>query len=177
MWAVHAGAEKPFEGDTMKLRLVGNRSSVPRRGHYSGDRTRWYDESRHRWYPVTDERETVEIELEDVGGTSWFAGLGTTLGYGGAASVRFVGRVTGPDGCDTSEVVKGAPFMRLRSIPDDLPPEEAWAPDMNNALVQLQRRLQEDGWLPAGKGERPWAYRYSRPLVDWAHPFGEQCSG
>ena len=159
----------------MRLHRRHDESTARRLGHYSADRVRWYDEVGHRWFPVSHEREMLEIELEDVGGTSWSNSLATTLGYGGAACMRFIGRATGHDGHHTSYVVEGETFMRPRSIPDDLPPQESWCPGMNHSLQDLRQRLQHDGWVVAGKGEQPWAYRYVRPAIDWTRPLDEPC--
>ncbi|WKX01710.1 hypothetical protein Q3O43_28455 (plasmid) [Rhodococcus aetherivorans] len=146
-------------------------NTTRRCGHYSPDRTQWYDDNSHRWYPVTTERESLEIELEDVGGTSPVASLFATLtSQFGNASMRFVGRVRGPDGRRTGELVPGETFPRGRSIPDDLPPEEAWSPGMTHSLDDLRRRLTQQGWWEVGRGDQPWSHRYVRPRIDWTHP-------
>jgi hypothetical protein len=43
------------------------------RGHYSEDGRSWSDDACRRWFPLTDVRDTLEIELEDAGGTSMVA--------------------------------------------------------------------------------------------------------
>lgn len=164
----------PREKDTMRLHRRHDESTARRLGHHAADCARCYDEAGDRWFPVSShEQEMLEIELEDVGGTSWWVGLATTLGYGGAACMRFVARAPGHDGHHSCDVVKGETFLRPRSLPDDLAPQESWSPGMNHSLHELRQHLQRDGWVVAGKGQQPWAYRYIRPAVDLTHPLDE----
>lgn len=65
---------------------------------------------------------TLQIELEDMGGTSWWAGVLATLAS-----------------------------------------QEAWAPGMTKSLQDLCREIENDGWVEAGRGAEPWAFRYERP--------------
>ncbi len=107
--------------------------------------------------------QTLEIELEDAGSTSWWAGVISVLGsqYGNAY-LRFVGRLT-DDGEPGGVAARGSPFARPRSLPDDVLPDERWCPGMTSTLEDLQRRLEEDGWTPVGQGRHPWSVRYARP--------------
>ncbi|MFP5346010.1 MAG: hypothetical protein ACLGIA_03150 [Actinomycetes bacterium] len=145
------------------------REGVSRRGRYCDQLTHWFDETQQQWFPASGEQENLEIDLEDVGARSRTASLLTTLvSQNGSTLMRFVGRVRTEDGRTYS--VGGPMFSRPRSIPDDLAPDEAWCPGMNGSLEELRHHLSEDGWVAAGHGEQPWAYRYRRPVVDWRHP-------
>jgi hypothetical protein len=41
-----------------------------------------------------------------------------------------------------------------------LPPQEAWAPGMAKTLHDLRREIENDGWVAAGRGAEPWAFKY-----------------
>jgi hypothetical protein len=100
--------------------------------------------------------DTLEIYLETVGGTSWWASLITTLASQyGSTTQRFVGRVDGERRCTGPTFVAPGTIGRL-------PPEDAWAPDMAQSLVELRREIAADGWVEVGRGPEPWAYRYQR---------------
>lgn len=107
----------------------------------------------------------LEIELEDAGDQSWWAGLMAPVAPGSDnAYLRFVGRVWSPDGKPTREVVHGETFPRFMD-PDALDPEDAFTPGWEQALEHLRRRLLSEGWVPAGRGTEAWAYRFVRPVV------------
>jgi hypothetical protein len=87
-------------------------------------------------------------------GASWWAGvLATLASQSGNAYLRFVGRVDG------QRRYKGATFPAPRTL-DPLPPQEAWAPGMTKSLQDLRREIENDGWVEAGRGTGPWAFRY-----------------
>ena len=44
-------------------------------GHYSEDGRWWWDQGQHRWFRVTGQEDVLEVEAEDVGGTSLVASL------------------------------------------------------------------------------------------------------
>jgi hypothetical protein len=93
-------------------------------------------------------------ELEDIAGTSWWAGvLATLASQSGNAYLRFVGRVDG------QRRYKGATFPAPRTL-GVLPPQEAWAPGMTKSLQELRREIEHDGWVEAGRGAEPWAFNY-----------------
>jgi hypothetical protein len=99
---------------------------------------------------------TLQIELEDVAGTSWWAGLVATLtSQSDNAYLRFVGRVDG------RHRYIGATFPAPRTL-GTLPPEEAWAPGMTKSLHDLRRDIENDGWVEVGRGTEPWALKYER---------------
>ncbi len=109
------------------------------------------------------QRQTLEIELEDAGSTSWLASLLATLGsQNGNAFMRFVARTTGSEGRPRQVVMRAGPFPRLRSIPDDVPPHESYCPGMTATLDDLRERLVKDGWEPVGHGKHAWSYRYAK---------------
>jgi hypothetical protein len=111
---------------------------------------------RRRWRPS---RSSLQIELEDLAGTSWWAGaLATLASQSGNAYLRFVGRVDG------RRRYKGATFPAPRTV-GTLPPEEAWAPGMTRSLQDLRREIEHEGWVEAGRGTEPWAFRYERPAA------------
>jgi len=88
---------------------------------------------------ITIQRPTLQIELEDMAGTSRWAGvLATLASQSGNAYMRFVGRVDG------HRHYKGATFPAPRTL-GTLPPQEAWAPGMTKSLQDLLR-----GWLGEG---------------------------
>jgi hypothetical protein len=99
---------------------------------------------------------TPQIELEDMAGTSWWAGTLATLGsQAGNAYMRFVGCIDG------HRRYKGATFPAPRTL-GTLPPEEAWAHGMTKSLQDLRREIENDGWVQAGRGTEPWAFQYER---------------
>jgi len=101
---------------------------------------------------------TLQITLEDVGGTSWWAGVIATLtSESGNAYMRFVGITNG------DRRYKGSTFPSPRTL-GTLPPQEEWAPGMTQSLEELCRELEGDGWVRVGRGAEPWAYRYQRPV-------------
>ena len=100
---------------------------------------------------------TLQIELEDMAGTSWWAGvLATLASQSGNAFLRFVGRIDG------DRRYTGATFPAPRTL-STLPPQEAWAPRMTYSLQDLRREIENDGWVEAGRGAEPWALKYERP--------------
>ena len=101
---------------------------------------------------------TLQIKLEDVGGTSWWASVITTLtSQSGNTYMRFVGSTNG------DHRYKGYAFPSPRTV-GTLPPQEEWAPGMTQSLEELCRELEDDGWVQVGRGAEPWAYQYQRPV-------------
>ncbi|MHA7284098.1 hypothetical protein [Arthrobacter sp. TMS2-4] len=100
--------------------------------------------------------EKLQISLEDVGGTSWWRGLLTTLSSQyGSATLRFVGTVAGRRRY-TSDT-----FSAARPVAP-MPPEEDWAPGMTRSLDQLIRDIKADGWTQTGRGAEPWSLTFER---------------
>lgn len=156
-------------------RRLGHRrdEAAPRRGRYSVDERWWFDEDRRAWFPTTDDRERLRVELQDAGSTSWLASIaGTLANQSGQAHLRFVGRVTADDG-RPGRVIAGPTFLRPRSVPDTIGPDERWCPGMGDALEGLRRRLDAEGWLLVDCGDEPWSDRYERPGIDWSRPTPE----
>ena len=99
---------------------------------------------------------TLQIELEDMAGTSWWKGVLATIGsQSGNAYMRFVGSVDG------HRRYTSATFPAPRTL-GTLPPEEAWAPGMTKSLQDLRREIENDGWVKAGRDTEPWAFKYER---------------
>jgi hypothetical protein len=91
---------------------------------------------------------TLQIELEDMAGTSrWASVLATLASQSGNAYLRFVGRVDG------HRHYKGATISAPRTL-GTLPPQEAWAPGMTKSLQDLRREIEHDGWVEARPGYR-----------------------
>ena len=110
----------------------------------------------------TEKWETLEIELEEAGDTSWWSSLLAPVERNSTnAFLRFVGRVWGPDGRET-QIIRGEAFPRF--LDDELAADDAWTPGWVLSLVHLRGRIEEDGWEPAGCGLEPWAHRYVRRL-------------
>jgi len=140
-----------------------------RRGHYSEDGRSWWDEGSGRWFPLTDDQDTLEIELEDVGGTSMVVSLLTTLGSQfGNAYYRFVGRAHSPDPRWPTYALPGRTFPAPRAFLANLPPQEEWAEGMTQELDELREELLAQGWQPVGLGAHPWSFIYVRPGLDVA---------
>jgi hypothetical protein len=96
--------------------------------------------------------EKLTIALEEIGSTSWWARILTTLGSQyGSMQLRFVGQVDG------KTRYKSSTFPAARPV-GPMAPEERWAPGMAAALAELQQDLTRDGWVRVGKaGAEPWA--------------------
>jgi hypothetical protein len=100
---------------------------------------------------------TLQIDLEDLAGTSWWAGaLATLASQSGNAYLRFVGLVDG------HRQYKGATFPAPRTL-GTLPPQEAWAPGTTRSLQDLRHEIENDGWVEVGRGTEPWAFTYEHP--------------
>ena len=141
------------------------------RGNYSEDKRWWWDEAVGRWFPVTDERDTLEIELEDAGGTSAVASLVTTLGSQfGNAYYRFIGRAHSPDPRWPTYSIRRKTFPAPPAFLANLPPQEQWAEGMTQALNELREELVAQGWQPVGRGAQPWSFAYVRPGLDLDSP-------
>lgn len=99
---------------------------------------------------------TLHIELEDVGGTSWCAGvIATIASQSGKAYLRFVGIVNGERKYEGSTFLSPCPFGTF-------PAKENWTAGVRRSLEQLLRDLEGDGWSRVGKGGEPWAYQFRR---------------
>ena len=99
---------------------------------------------------------TLQIEMEDMAGASWWAGvLATLASQSGNAYMRFVGRVEG------RRRYKGATFPRRERSARCLQ-RRRWAPGMTKSLQDLRREIENDGWVEAGRGTEPWAFKYER---------------
>jgi hypothetical protein len=140
----------------------------PRRGHYSEDGRSWIDDIRHAAFVLTDGADTLEIELEDAGGGSFVGSLVATLSaQQGHAWYRFIGRARSADRRWPEYVIMGGTFAAPRAaFSRPIPPDDAWAPDMEARLTELRDELVAEGWLLAGRGEHPWSFRYTRPWID-----------
>jgi hypothetical protein len=96
-------------------------------GHYSENRSDWYDELRGRWYYLLPEQESTEIRLEDVGDTAWWKRVLTTVfTQNGQQELRFVARRR-PGSTTERPVAVSSTFASPRWVAD-APPEPEWAP-------------------------------------------------
>jgi hypothetical protein len=76
---------------------------------------------------------TLQIKLEHVGGSSWWAGVIATLtSQSGNVYMRFVGRING------DRRIQGIYIPSPRTL-GTLPPQEEWAPGMTQSLEELCR--------------------------------------
>ncbi|MGS0685542.1 hypothetical protein ACVBEQ_10415 [Nakamurella sp. GG22] len=148
---------------------TGHHTQHPNRGpgRYSDDGLRWWDGLHGHWFAVLPEEDTLEIELEDVGDTSWVSSVLTTLSsQSGSATYRFVGVASSDDPRWPTYRIAGGTFVSPRSFKDDLPPQEQWARGMTKSLQELREELLDEGWTISGHGDKPWSYRYTRPCID-----------
>lgn len=100
--------------------------------------------------------ERLTIALEDIGGTSWWASILTTLGSQyGSTQQRFVGQIDG------KTHYWSPTFPAARSV-TPVSPQEEWAPGMTAALAELTRDLARDGWVQVSEGEDPTSLVYVR---------------
>ncbi|MHA7240490.1 hypothetical protein [Arthrobacter sp. TMS1-12-1] len=107
--------------------------------------------------------ETLTIALEDVGATSWWARILTTLSSQyGSTQQRFVGKVNG------RTRYKSSTFPAAGAV-SPMPPQEQWAPGMTAALEELRRDLAKDGWEQISRGKDPWSLAYKRVVLDLPH--------
>ena len=102
---------------------------------------------------------TLRIELEDVGGTSWWAGwLSKVVSPSGHTHMRFVGHVEGQ-----RRRYRSSTFRAPRNVAT-VPPQEDWALGMTLSLNELRHTLADDGWVEVGHGAEPWALRFERAI-------------
>ncbi|MGY3555526.1 hypothetical protein [Williamsia sp. R60] len=105
---------------------------------------------------MTSEYSTLVVGLEEVGARRWWAALLATLAsQSGNAYMRFVGVVDG----------KQEYFSATFPVPrtwGSIPPQEAWAPGMTQALSDLQKQLHSDGWQLRETQDDPWRSVYTR---------------
>ena len=136
-------------------------------GHYSEDHRRRWDDRQHRWSPVNQQADTLEIELEDYAGTSWVRSVLATLVYlFGTGTYRFVGVAHSQDGRWPTYKIVGDTFPVTRAWLPNLPPQEAWSPGMSSSLDDLRNELADQGWIHTGHGSQPWSDHYVRPCID-----------
>ncbi|GAA1130396.1 hypothetical protein [Arthrobacter flavus] len=101
-------------------------------------------------------KKELTVALEDIGGTSWWASILTTLGSQyGTTHLRFVGQVDG------KTRYKSSTFPAARSV-TPVSPQESWSPGMNAALAELKRDLARDGWKQVLGDQDPSSLRYER---------------
>lgn len=102
------------------------------------------------------ETQQLTVDLEDVGGTSWWAGVLTVLtSQYGSGLYRFVGRSEG------KTLYRSRTFSSPRGLGSQ-PPQPGWAPGLGGALDELMADLSRDGWHQVGKGKEPWSFVYER---------------
>ena len=99
--------------------------------------------------------EQLTIDLEPLHG-SILKSIVNALGTMGSGTWRFVA-TTG-----SGDRFEGPTFVSPRSFGGDQTPHPEWAPDMPEALADLQRELERAGWRKTGRGEEPWSWTYRR---------------
>jgi hypothetical protein len=143
-------------------RRHSNLGSGPPRGpgHYSEDGRRWWENGHRRWFPVTDQEDELEIEVEDIGATSLPARLWTTLvTQYGTRYYRFVGQARSADARWPTYRAIGASFPATGL--EDPSGKGAWATEQRGRLEELHQQLLRGGMAP----RRAW-----QPLVVAALP-------
>lgn len=106
--------------------------------------------------PVSAKYSTLVVGLEEVGARRWWAALLATLAsQSGSAYMRFVGVVDG----EPTYLSATFPVPRIWGT---VPPQEAWAPGMNQALNDLQKQIEKDGWHLLETCDDPWRLVYTR---------------
>lgn len=104
----------------------------------------------------------LTVQLEDAATRSmWVSMLGLLSSQ--TQQWHFVGLLQG----DVKPAYHSATFSAPYSwgtlpIGRTMPPKEAWAPGMQQALAELQREIEADGWVVVGVGEQPWEHQYRR---------------
>jgi hypothetical protein len=100
--------------------------------------------------------ERVEIQVEDIGQTSWWSGILTTLmSQYGTAQLRFAARPAGRPPYTSGTF----PAPRTWGVVD---PAEAWGPGMQASLQEICQELGRDGWVRTGTGDHAWSFVYER---------------
>jgi hypothetical protein len=140
-------------------------------GRYSEDGRWWWDEDRRRWFRVLDQEDVLEVEAQDMGGTSLAASVLTTLSsqYGNGY-FRFVARAHSADPRWPTYAMAGATFPGTRPSLEDVGAQGAWLDDQRKRFGELHQQLLAEGWRPAGHGAHWWSASYRRPDLDWATP-------
>ncbi len=111
---------------------------------------------------MSPETETLRLQLEEVGARHWWAALLASLSsQSGNAYMRFVGVVDG------RARYRGAAFPVPR-LWGTVPPQDQWAPGMDDSLAEIQHRIEGDGWRPVDHGAQPWEVTYQRPSTPGA---------
>ncbi|TNB67769.1 hypothetical protein FHJ30_20165 [Arthrobacter sp. BB-1] len=96
------------------------------------------------------ETATLRVGLEELGGTSWWASLLSTLfSQYGSTQLRFVGAVNGEKRYTSSTFTAPRPVSPM-------PPEDDWAPGMRRSLQELVQEIESDGWRQTGRGRERW---------------------
>ena len=101
--------------------------------------------------------ETLQVELQDVGGTSWWARLLAAISSPkGSSLLRFVGRVG-------SEIRYSSDTITTPTPVSPSAPEAAWTHVMSHTVQHLIRQIEQDGWVQTGAGSNPWSLTFERP--------------
>ena len=146
-------------------------------GRYAEDGRWWWDNDQGRWFRTTDQEERLEIEAEDMGGTSLAASLLTTVSsQHGNAYFRFVARARSADPRWPTYAMAGATFPATRPSLQDVGAQGAWLQDQRERFDELDQQLLAEGWRPAGHGAHWWSAIYKRPALDWDTPANAQPS-
>jgi hypothetical protein len=115
---------------------------------------------------MTSQEQVLEIEAEDVGGTSPIASLLTTVfSQYGTGTFRFVARPRGAGPQRPARAVIGATFPATRPSLEDVGAQGAWIDIQRERFQELHQQLVRDGWRPAGHGAHWWSAIYQRPAT------------
>lgn len=107
--------------------------------------------------------DAVEIMAEEVADRGWTGALVERLVPYGDVFCRFVVRERGPGLRIRRVVLASDPFPVARPGLYDVAAQGAWLDLQTARFCELQRRLEDSGWEPAGRGDHWWSARYSPP--------------
>lgn len=117
--------------------------------------------------PPRDRDVILEIEAEDLGGSSMVASLLTTLAsQHGNAYLRFAARLRNPDPQRPATVMTSPTFPATRPSMDHPAEQGAWLAIQRERFDELHRQLVEEGWRPIGRGAHWWSVIYQCAAVD-----------
>jgi|SRR5829696_3509299 len=115
---------------------------------------------------MTSQEQVLEIEAEDVGGTSPIASLLTTVfSQYGTGTFRFVARPRGAGPWRPAHAVIGATFPGTRPSIEDVAAQGAWVDIQRERFQELHQELVREGWRPADHGAHWWSVIYQRPAT------------
>ena len=134
-----------------------------RRGHYSDDGLRWWDDDQRRWFVVDDGVDALHVEIEQVESPGWPTRLTTAIfAKPDAGYFRFVADVATDEPADPVSRLGSPAFASPPGPPFDGEPTEQWTAAARHCLRHLSSELIAQGWEPVGG---PDTRTYVRPTL------------